>query len=388
MGINVAVGCIVSFVLLDVVNPTVHYAHGSQLSTFAEDALNFNILQSALDIWGTVLLRASLLLGASLGVTWNKVDGPQRVAKSTSLILLICLIVITYTLAKLLMLTKVRTLSINDQPWLLSLICWTCASSLGVMLLWRWLGKDPESESSLIGDSSSSSGSGQCKGHEAKIRIQGARGREDTEKLVETVGEEEQELGSERKKGKDSSSGATLGRLLNYSKKDAELLSVAVLFLIIAAVCETFIPYYYGKVIDSMVVHQSMEYFAKPVIILASIASVYTGLMQGVGAAEKVFEYLDRKPEHPSDGTEAPETCAGLVEFKDVMFAYPTRPETDILKGVSFLLRPGEVTALVRPSGSGKSSCVSLLENFYLPQQGQVLLDGKPLSVSAGNDKN
>uniref|UniRef100_A0A669D507 Uncharacterized protein n=1 Tax=Oreochromis niloticus TaxID=8128 RepID=A0A669D507_ORENI len=188
MGINVAVGCIVSFVLLDVVNPTVHYAHGSQLSTFAEDALNFNILQSALDIWGTVLLRASLLLGASLEVTWNKVDGPQRVAKSTSLILLICLIVITYTLAKLLMLTKVRTLSINDQPWLLSLICWTCASSLGVMLLWRWLGK--------------------------------------------------QELGSERKKGKDSSSGATLGRLLNYCKKDAELLSVAVLFLLISAVCE------------------------------------------------------------------------------------------------------------------------------------------------------
>lgn len=215
MGINVAVGCIVSYVLLDVVTTTVLYAHGSQLSTFTEDALNFNILQSALDIWGTVLLRASLLLGASLGVTWNKVDGPQRVAKSTSLILLICLIVITYTLAKLLMLTEV---SISHQPWLLSLICWTCASSLGVMLLWRWLGKEPDSESSSSG--------------------RGARGREDTEKLVETVGEEEQELGSERKKEKDSSSGATLGRLLSYCKKDAELLSVAVLFLIISAVCE------------------------------------------------------------------------------------------------------------------------------------------------------
>ncbi|XP_042371635.1 ABC-type oligopeptide transporter ABCB9-like, partial [Plectropomus leopardus] len=49
------------------------------------------------------------------------------------------------------------------------------------------------------------------------------------------------------------------------------------------------------------------------------------------------------------------------------------------LQGVSFTLRPGEVTALVGPSGSGKSSCVSLLENFYLPQQGQVLLDGKPV---------
>lgn len=66
--------------------------------------------------------------------------------------------------------------------------------------------------------------------------------------------------------------------------------------------------------------------------VLQSIASVYTGLMQGVGAAEKVFEYLDRKPKHPADGTEAPDTCAGLVEFKDVTFSYPTRPEIDILK--------------------------------------------------------
>lgn len=65
---------------------------------------------------------------------------------------------------------------------------------------------------------------------------------------------------------------------------------------------------------------------------LQNIASVYTGLMQGVGAAEKVFEYLDRKPKHPADGTEAPDTCSGLVEFQDVTFAYPTRPETDILK--------------------------------------------------------
>ena len=54
--------------------------------------------------------------------------------------------------------------------------------------------------------------------------------------------------------------------------------------------------------------------------------------MQGVGAAEKVFEYLDREPKHPADGTEAPHTCTGLVEFKDITFAYPTRPEVDILK--------------------------------------------------------
>lgn len=67
-------------------------------------------------------------------------------------------------------------------------------------------------------------------------------------------------------------------------------------------------------------------------LLLQDMASVYTGLMQGVGGAEKVFEYMDREPRHPADGAEAPETCSGLVEFKDVTFAYPSRPNADILK--------------------------------------------------------
>ncbi|KAG7271309.1 hypothetical protein CRUP_021046 [Coryphaenoides rupestris] len=53
--------------------------------------------------------------------------------------------------------------------------------------------------------------------------------------------------------------------------------------------------------------------------------------------------------------------------------------------GVSFTLRPGEVTALVGPSGSGKSSCVGLLENYYPPGKGQVLLDGRPIQTYQHN---
>ncbi|MGH0168552.1 UNVERIFIED_CONTAM: hypothetical protein FKN15_054383 [Acipenser sinensis] len=112
---------------------------------------------------------------------------------------------------------------------------------------------------------------------------------------------------------------------------------------------------------------------------MENIGAVYTGLMQGVGAAEKVFEFIDRKPQLSSDGTLAPDTLKGLVEFKNVTFSYPTRPETQVLKDVSFTLHPGQVTALVGPSGSGKSSCVSLLEHFYRAQAGQVLLDGSPI---------
>lgn len=224
MAVRVAVSVTVLYVLLDVVVTTVLYTHGAHLSIFKKDVLNFTIFQSAVDLWGTVLLRASLLLGASIGVAWNREDGPPRVAKLTTLILFICLVIITYTLAKLLMLTEVGPLT--HQPWILSLICWTCASTLGALLPWRLLGK--ESKSAQRRSSSSGGGS------------------EDTEKLMEVAGEEEQEVGCERKKSSEEgsqekeqmSSGATLGRLLAYCRKDGGLLSVATLFLLIAAVCE------------------------------------------------------------------------------------------------------------------------------------------------------
>ncbi|KAL8180150.1 UNVERIFIED_CONTAM: ATP-binding cassette sub- B member 9 [Gekko kuhli] len=112
-----------------------------------------------------------------------------------------------------------------------------------------------------------------------------------------------------------------------------------------------------------------------------SIGSVYSGLMQGVGAAEKVFEFIDREPTMRSDGTLAPSQLEGRVEFKNVTFAYRTRPATQVLQNVSFTLHPGKVTALVGPSGSGKSSCVNILENFYPLQDGQVLLDGQPIHM-------
>ncbi|XP_063000463.1 ABC-type oligopeptide transporter ABCB9 [Elgaria multicarinata webbii] len=114
---------------------------------------------------------------------------------------------------------------------------------------------------------------------------------------------------------------------------------------------------------------------------MESIGSVYSGLMQGVGAAEKVFEFIDRQPALVSDGTLAPHQLEGRVEFRNVTFAYRTRPATRVLQNVSFTLHPGKVTALVGPSGSGKSSCVNIMENFYPLQDGQVLLDGQPMNM-------
>nr|XP_032630902.1 antigen peptide transporter 2-like isoform X2 [Chelonoidis abingdonii] len=110
-----------------------------------------------------------------------------------------------------------------------------------------------------------------------------------------------------------------------------------------------------------------------------TLACTFEDLLSNVGAAEKVFEYLDREPAVRTNGTRAPELLQGHVSFRNVSFSYPFRPDRQVLKAVSFELRPGEVTALVGLNGSGKTTCVGLLERFYEPQAGEILLDGAPI---------
>ncbi|KAK7158369.1 hypothetical protein R3I93_009547 [Phoxinus phoxinus] len=109
------------------------------------------------------------------------------------------------------------------------------------------------------------------------------------------------------------------------------------------------------------------------------LMSYWPHVKKAVGASEKIFEYVDRKPDVPPDGSLAPRTLDAHVCFRNITFAYPKRPDTDVLKSVSLELKPGQITALVGPSGSGKTTIVSLLERFYQPQSGEILLDQKPL---------
>eukprot|EP00075_Anas_platyrhynchos_P036975 XP_027326228.1 antigen peptide transporter 2 isoform X1 [Anas platyrhynchos] len=110
-----------------------------------------------------------------------------------------------------------------------------------------------------------------------------------------------------------------------------------------------------------------------------ALAYAYGDLLSNVAAAHKIFDYLDREPAVGTGGTSEPATLQGHVTFQHVSFAYPTRPEHLVLQDVSFELRPGEVTALAGLNGSGKSTCAGLLQRFYEPTAGEVLLDGVPL---------
>ena len=109
------------------------------------------------------------------------------------------------------------------------------------------------------------------------------------------------------------------------------------------------------------------------------IGEIYTGLMEAVGASQKVFELIDRKPKIENNGVITPNEVLGEVKFQNVSFAYPTRPDISVLDNVSFSVTPGEVIALVGPSGGGKSTCISLLQHFYEPTAGEVLIDSIPV---------
>jgi len=102
------------------------------------------------------------------------------------------------------------------------------------------------------------------------------------------------------------------------------------------------------------------------------------GLQQAVAGAERVFEVLDTESEvqEAPDAVDLP-SCRGHIEFRGVHFSYV--PEVPVLEDISFEVRPGEMIALVGPTGVGKTTIASLIPRFYDPVGGSVLIDGHDL---------
>lgn len=101
-----------------------------------------------------------------------------------------------------------------------------------------------------------------------------------------------------------------------------------------------------------------------------------------VGAAHKIYEAIDRVPVidvSAEDQGDRPENFQGHIEFNNIKFAYPSRPNVPIMNGFSLTIEPGQTVALVGSSGSGKSTVVGLLERFYSPIGGSISFDGRPI---------
>ncbi|NWH93324.1 MDR1 protein, partial [Aegithalos caudatus] len=95
-------------------------------------------------------------------------------------------------------------------------------------------------------------------------------------------------------------------------------------------------------------------------------------------SAQRIFQLLERKPliDSYSEQGEKLSHFEGNIEFRNIHFVYPTRPEVQVLQGLNVKVNKGQTLALVGSSGCGKSTSIQLLERFYDPVEGQVLADG------------
>jgi ATP-binding cassette subfamily B (MDR/TAP) protein 1 len=111
---------------------------------------------------------------------------------------------------------------------------------------------------------------------------------------------------------------------------------------------------------------------------LGSALSNVKYFSEATAAADRILEMIQRVPKIDSESGAGEELAnvAGEVEFKNVDFCYPSRPESPVLANFSLRVPAGHTVALVGPSGSEKSTAIALLERFYDPSAGEVALDG------------
>ncbi|PPR92569.1 hypothetical protein GOBAR_AA28102 [Gossypium barbadense] len=113
---------------------------------------------------------------------------------------------------------------------------------------------------------------------------------------------------------------------------------------------------------------------------IANIGSMTSDLAKGGCAIKRIFAILDWRseiePHEDGKGIEVEESNKGEIELKDVFFAYPARPNQMIFKGLCLKIKASKMLALVGQSGSGKSTIIGLIERFYDPQTGSIIIDG------------
>ncbi|ORX81763.1 leptomycin B resistance protein pmd1 [Basidiobolus meristosporus CBS 931.73] len=149
------------------------------------------------------------------------------------------------------------------------------------------------------------------------------------------------------------------------------------------------LAYWWGSQLISRGEYTSTEFFiVLPALLFSAQASgqmfsLAPDLTKAKIAAGNVFQLLDQKPQIDSQPTAVIQTkgieTKGAITLKDVHFRYPSRPETPVLQGLSITIKPGQFCAFVGESGCGKSTVISLIERFYDPLSGQVVVDDEDI---------
>lgn len=114
---------------------------------------------------------------------------------------------------------------------------------------------------------------------------------------------------------------------------------------------------------------------------IGQFSGLWTGLQEALGATHRLFEILDTNPDIKDEPGSTPiPDIKGNIKFENVSFAYGDNPESPILKDVSIEVCPGELLALVGPSGAGKTTLVNLIPRFFDPTSGSVSIDDRNLT--------
>ena len=159
------------------------------------------------------------------------------------------------------------------------------------------------------------------------------------------------------------------------------LLTAFIIFLVLAAVAAVLWRGAHDVLegtISAGLLGQFIFYAVLASASLASLGEVWGEMQLAAGASSRLFELIDSEPKikSPARPKSLPPSVQGHILFDNVSFAYPSRPEIQAVKNISFEAKPDEIVALVGPSGGGKSTLLYLLERFEDPLQGRILLDG------------
>jgi ABC-type multidrug transport system fused ATPase/permease subunit len=188
-----------------------------------------------------------------------------------------------------------------------------------------------------------------------------------------------------------------LQQVVNIAVKGAKYRGMFGAFIVFCLFGTIFCEIWYGSYLVS--IHDNGMTFGKltTFIIYAafisaamgSLPDLYANLQKAVGATERVLEILDETGEDISineSENNIKQKIEGNLSFSNVVFAYPSRSELTVLKDISFDAAAGQRVAIVGPSGSGKSTMAALILQFYHPQSGAILFDGKEAGEYALTD--
>ncbi|MEM6763412.1 MAG: ABC transporter transmembrane domain-containing protein [Bacteroidota bacterium] len=178
-----------------------------------------------------------------------------------------------------------------------------------------------------------------------------------------------------------------LDEVVMYALKAANARGVFVVFLITAVFGGITLVIWFGASLIGTgdIKIGDLIYFVMITLFIggsiAGLGDLYGQLQRTIGASERIRDILREKEEItlPERRPAAVERLEGDIQFHEVAFSYPTRPEMTVLRDVNVEIASGEKIALVGHSGAGKSTMSRILLGFYPTMAGEVLLDGRPL---------